>query len=224
MADESGEVARESEESHARWQQARTETLGRGGTPSLRVQSVTALAESALQPGVDASSESGAEAAVVRMAEVDTDRERRPSGARFGTLVHAILATVDLKASAESVRGVARNQGRLVDATDEEVTAAAVAVTAALTHPLLERAARSRDLRRETPVLLRGADGGLAEGVVDLAFREEEDGVAAWTVVDFKTDRDLSGQRARYEAQVRLYLDAVSAATGARAAGYLLLV
>ena len=224
VADESGEVARESEESHARWQQARTETLGRGGTPSLRVQSVTALAERALQPGVDASSESGADAAVVRMAEVDADRERRPSGARFGTLVHAILATVDLKASAESVRGVARNQGRLVDATDEEVTAAAVAVTAALAHPLLERAARSRDLRRETPVLLRGADGGLTEGVVDLAFREEEDGVAAWTVVDFKTDRDLSGQRARYEAQVRLYLDAVSAATGARAAGYLLLV
>ena len=72
--------------------------------------------------------------------------------------------------------------------------------------------------------MLRDADGGLAEGVVDLAFREEDGGVATWTVVDFKTDRDLTAQRARYEAQVRLYLDAVSTATGSQTTGYLLLV
>ena len=33
------------------------------------------------------------------------------------------------------------------------------------------------------------ADGVLAEGVVDLAFREGEE----WWVVDFKTDRQLEG-------------------------------
>ena len=224
VADESGAVAEESERSHTRWQEARAATLARGCTPSLRVQSVTALAERGSEPAAEEPATSRKAAAVVRVALTDADRDRRPGGARFGTLVHAILATVDLKSSAAVVRVVARTQGRLGDATTEEVSAAAEAVIAALAHPLLERAARSSNVRRETPILLREAEGGLAEGVVDLAFREEEGGVAVWTVVDFKTDRDLSAQQARYEAQVGLYLDAVSAATGARAEGYLLVV
>jgi ATP-dependent exoDNAse (exonuclease V) beta subunit len=242
VADESGAVAEESEVNHARWQEARADVLLRGGTPSLRVQSVTALAESQSEsrseselelglepaPGAGGLAASGAGASVIRVVVTGSENERkrdpRPGGARFGTLVHAILATVALQASAESVHSVARTQGRLVDATPEEVSAAAAAVVAALAHPLLERAARSRDVRRESPVLLRGADGSLTEGVIDLAFREEEGGVARWTVVDFKTDRDLSAQRARYEAQVRLYVDAVAAATGERAEGLLLVV
>ncbi len=109
---------------------------------------------------------------------------------------------------------------RLLGATPEEIAAAASAVSAALGHPLLLRAARSLALRRETPLLLRLPDGVLAEGVVDLAFREAD----GWTVVDFKTDREIEAQRASYEAQVRLYARAVSAATGEPARGALLVV
>jgi len=73
-------------------------------------------------------------------------------------------------------------------------------------------------LRRETPVWLRLEDGSLAEGVVDLAFREDGE----WTVVDFKTDRELEGSRGIYEDQVRLYARAVTAATGESACAVLL--
>jgi ATP-dependent exoDNAse (exonuclease V) beta subunit len=72
-------------------------------------------------------------------------------------------------------------------------------------------------------VLLRLADGRLAEGVVDLAFLEPGE-APAWTVVDFKTDRELSAHRAEYEAQVRLYAAAVAESTGASAQGILLVV
>jgi ATP-dependent exoDNAse (exonuclease V) beta subunit len=43
-------------------------------------------------------------------------------------------------------------------------------------------------------------------------------------VVDFKTDRELTGARAAYEAQVALYARAVSAATGEPARGVLLVL
>jgi len=71
-------------------------------------------------------------------------------------------------------------------------------------------------------VLLKLAEGGLAEGVVDLAFREEDAG--GWTVVDFKTDRELEPHLSEYAAQVRLYAEAVVRATGEPARGVLLMV
>jgi hypothetical protein len=43
----------------------------------------------------------------------------RPSGRRFGALVHA-LATVDLQPSSDEIAAVAEASGRLLDATDEE--------------------------------------------------------------------------------------------------------
>ena len=60
----------------------------------------------------------------------------------------------------------------------------------------------------------------MIEGIVDLAFLCEDDGNRYWTVVDFKTDRDLDIARTKYAAQLTLYADAISAATGvpARAA------
>lgn len=73
--------------------------------------------------------------------------------------------------------------------------------------------------------MLRLGDGKLAEGVLDLAFRDSQQGEgAAWTVVDFKTDRELAPRRAEYEAQVRLYVEAVTRATGEPARGVLLVI
>jgi hypothetical protein len=41
-----------------------------------------------------------------------------------------------------------------------------------------ERATRDAEVRRETPIILRRVDGALAEGIVDLAFREDNSGPA----------------------------------------------
>ena len=90
-----------------------------------------------------------------------------------------------------------------------------------LAHDLLARA-RSADergaCRRETPVTLTLDDGTLVEGIVDLAF--EEDGV--WTVVDYKTDRDIAtAGEEQYRRQLALYAAAIERATGAPAVGVL---
>lgn len=56
--------------------------------------------------------------------------------------------------------------------------------------------------------------------MVDLAFREDD----AWTVVDFKTDREFEGSSDRYIAQVNLYSKAVGAATGSPTRGVVLVL
>jgi len=100
-----------------------------------------------------------------------------------------------------------------------------VATEAALRHPVVRRAAGAgkAGLRRETPVLLALGDG-LAEGVLDLAFREADADFDGWTVVDFKTDREFSTASGHYLAQVRLYAQAVGAATKLSARGIILVV
>jgi ATP-dependent exoDNAse (exonuclease V) beta subunit len=227
-ADEGGTVAVAGEEAHRRWQAGRAEATQRASAPSVRVEAVTTLSRTgaAERAARDREGEAGAAALPpIEVETVDVDRSERPGGARFGALVHAILATVELAASEGEIAAAARAHGRLVGAVDPEVEAAAETANAALAHPLMRRAARcasSGALRREVPVLVRLEDGALAEGVVDLAFRETD--APTWTVVDFKTDRELAGGRARYEAQLRLYAAAVSRATGEPVRGVLLAV
>ena len=56
----------------------------------------------------------------------------------------------------------------------------------------------------------------LVEGIVDLAFEEH----GAWTVVDYKTDRELAAAgEDRYRRQVALYASAIAQATGAPCGG-----
>ncbi|HET7617025.1 MAG TPA: PD-(D/E)XK nuclease family protein, partial [Vicinamibacterales bacterium] len=141
----------------------------------------------------------------------------RPRGIRFGSLVHAALAIVPLDASEEVVRRTVEVQARLLDAPDDEMRAAIVVVNAVLQHDLMRRARASARVRRETPVAWRQPDGVLIEGVLDLAF-DEGDGT---TVVDFKTDHELSAGEARYRAQLQQYLNAVTRASGRPAAGVL---
>ena len=93
-----------------------------------------------------------------------------------------------------------------------------------LKHELLVRARRADArgaCRRETAVTLTLDDGTLVEGVVDLAF--EEDG--AWTVVDYKTDREIATDgEEQYHRQLAAYALAISRATGAPASGILVRV
>jgi ATP-dependent exoDNAse (exonuclease V) beta subunit len=158
-----------------------------------------------------------ADSQAVDIARTTVDRAMRPGGKRFGRLVHAVLAVIDLRAT--DIAPIATSQARLVGATAEELAAAIAAVRAALAHPLLVRAAAAAEVRREAPIVLATPEG-LVEGVLDLAFRDGD----AWTVVDFKTDAELADATARYAAQVRYYAAAITAATGRPATATLLIV
>jgi ATP-dependent exoDNAse (exonuclease V) beta subunit len=218
-ADEHGRVANAGIEAHERWQRQRTETRDRASSPSLRVEPVTSAI---------ASARAAAGRELVGVEQGRRGARSRPGGRRFGTLVHAILAGVPLDSDQETVGEYARIQGRLIGATEEEVNAAREAVTVALAHPLMRRAAAASELRREVPIQLRLPDGSLIEGVVDLAFREqvEQPGapVGTWTIVDFKTDQEIAVGREQYEAQVGLYVRAIAQATGSSSRGVLLLI
>ena len=92
------------------------------------------------------------------------------------------------------------------------------AALAVLAHPLIARARAADRCHRELPVLLPLADGRTLEGFVDLAFLQNGE----WTVVDFKTDVELTAGRARYERQVQWYCYGISTLTGLPANGVLL--
>ncbi len=210
-ADKDGKAAADGVKQHQAWKDAREGRLARGGVPELRVRTAT---EAAKEGGKVATPD-------VELLEVVDRREGRPHHKRFGTLVHAVLAEAPLGASPAVVAKIAESQARLVGAPEDEANAAAEAASAALAHPVMRRAAASKDCRREVFVSLTSADGELIEGVVDLAFEEG----GTWIVVDYKTDIELAASgRERYAAQVTTYVDAIARATGAPARGVLLRV
>lgn len=158
---------------------------------------------------------------VVESIEIDYSR---PHGKRFGTLVHAVLSVVPLDSDQVCIREIARLQGRVLGATDEEVAAALETVHGALRHPLMRRAAAAANkgqCRREVPIALKLADDVMVEGVVDLAFRDQSES-NLWTVVDYKTDFEVAGRLEEYRKQVGLYALAIAKATGTKTEAVLL--
>ena len=202
------------------WKTRRDHAIEHGSSPSLVVRTVTECAAAAVrgEAGARPPEELGTHAVTL----IDLPRDVvRPSGPRYGALVHAILATASLDADRDRVAEVATLQGRILSATDEEVASASEVVSLALGHSLMARAreaAAKGACRRETPVTATAPDGVLIEGVVDLAFREGD----AWTVVDFKTDRELADALDVYRRQVGLYADMVTQATGQPATAVLM--
>ena len=190
------------------WRERRDRTVFEAATPSLRVLTVTELAERLVADRVPAVTDVD-EPEVVELA----GDPNRPSGRRFGALVHAVLAVTPLDATVDQIGEFTGLEGRMLGATDAEMTAAGAVATAALAHPILDRARHADSAgacRREVPVTMQVADGTLVEGVVDLAFRDE----GVWVVVDFKTDRELEVALDDYRRQVRLYAQMVARATG----------
>jgi ATP-dependent exoDNAse (exonuclease V) beta subunit len=198
---------------YERWRQERADVIERAQKPSVHVQTATAWAAAAAEVGID---DEIAAASTIEIVEL-TGAQRRPRGPRFGTLVHAVLATVSLDAPADVTQAAAEMQGRMLLSTTEEIRAASAVASAVLAHELMARARRAAWLRRETPVTWLQDDGTMIEGVLDLAF--EEDGVTM--VVDFKTDHELAAGESRYRAQVQQYVSAVTRATGRPAKGIL---
>jgi ATP-dependent exoDNAse (exonuclease V) beta subunit len=205
-----------------RWRQARDDARASGAVPSLAVETVRAWVASDDRPR-SSSLPSASEVAVVDVlagGAPSTARDR-PGGAAFGALVHAILEQTPLDATRSTLDDVAAVAGRLIGASEADVKVAADTVARVLAHDLLVKARMASGrgaCRRETPVTCVMADGTLIEGVVDVAF--EENGV--WTVIDYKTDRDLARRGEElYRRQVALYASAIAQATGQRAIGVL---
>jgi ATP-dependent helicase/nuclease subunit A len=208
--DDRGVGARE----YSDWERRRDHILETASPPSLQITSVTRLVETEGRDIEGASS--------IAVVTIEGRDPQRPSGKRFGTLAHEVLARSPLAAPASEVRAMAESLGRLFGNTDEEIEAAAAAAAAALRHPLLERARNATILHRETPLVLREQNGRLVEGIPDLVFRDDAE--SAWTIVDFKTDLRPDIAEASHRRQVALYRLAVQEATGIPASGSLLYI
>lgn len=205
-----------------RWHLARDDARAAGAVPSLVVETVRewAASETAIQTADRGLQTSDS----VTVLNVSRDDHERPGGIAFGLLVHGLLARARFDAVRADLDDLAAIEARLLGSSEEDAAAAAAVVERLLTHEILVRA-RAADLRgacrRETPVTCRLPDGTLLEGVVDLAFEE----LGEWTVVDYKTDRELAASGAdRYRRQVALYASAIAQATGQPAHGVLVRV
>jgi ATP-dependent helicase/nuclease subunit A len=198
---------------YERWRRDRAAAIEHAEQPSLRVQTATAWAAAVAELGVDEEIAAAGSIEIIELAGA----AGRPRGPRFGTLVHAVLATVALDASPADVVATAETQGRILLATGDEIRAAAAIGIAVLGHDLMARARRATVMSRETPVTWLQKDGTMVEGVLDLAF--DEGGVTI--VVDFKTDHELAAGESRYRAQLQQYVGAVERATGKKARGIL---
>jgi len=188
------------------WRKRRDTAAATGAQGSMAVRTVT---ESAKIAGTDGQKPAPPAIDVIELARATN----RPSGPRFGTLVHAVLASVPLDGDLTVIRDLATVHGRIIGATAEEIAAAAEAVSNALAHALLNgarAAAKQNRCRREAPIAWRDPEGFLTEGVVDLAFEQHQ----RWIVVDFKTDEDLGENETVYRRQVGLYAAAIETATG----------
>jgi ATP-dependent exoDNAse (exonuclease V) beta subunit len=186
------------------WMATRQRAQETGARPTVRVRPVTQWA--ATRPDGERIGED------VELVEIGVGGPR-PKGPRFGTLVHAALATVALDANATQIAETVALHARILGAPPDEVAAATIAVGGALAHPLLARACeaeQSGKCRRETPVAIQDGDGTLLEGVLDLAWEDEQ----GWTVVDFKTDAELAGAVPRYRRQIALYASVIARTTG----------
>jgi ATP-dependent helicase/nuclease subunit A len=230
---------------YEKWRDGREQAIANGAIPSLLVQTATERAASdvapdrsarirrppdvdSVQPGLfdqEVAAPAGPAPGPERDVAVVTARGRaHHGGPRFGELVHAVLAAVPLDADRAAIDALADVHGRILSAPPGEVAAAVDTVQNVLAHDLLARAraaeARGR-CRRETPVTCMLPDGMLMEGIVDLAFED----AGAWTVVDYKTDREIAaGGEERYRRQVALYASAVAQATGTPCGSVLLVV
>ncbi|MBI4886584.1 MAG: UvrD-helicase domain-containing protein [Acidobacteria bacterium] len=213
VKDVSSQVLRQRLDAYEAWKRARQEAIGAGERPSIQVVTATDWARRAGQEGL--SGDAGipdADVTIERVAPIGP----RPGGARFGTLVHALLAGAPLTPDDAALLRLARAQGRILGATAEEVAAAHAVARRVLQHPLMaaaaEAAAEGR-CYRETAVTWRVSAQVIVEGNVDLAFVAGDEVI----VVDFKTDRELDGALDIYRRQVQVYAAAVGTALGRRA-------
>jgi ATP-dependent exoDNAse (exonuclease V) beta subunit len=112
-SDKDGSAAAASEENYGRWKLAWDEVLAQASRPSIAVRTVTSLAREQI------------ESRPIQIATAPRSVAKRPVGRRFGALVHSMLAAVDLNSTRADIDSAAALHGRLFNATQEEIDAAA---------------------------------------------------------------------------------------------------
>jgi ATP-dependent exoDNAse (exonuclease V) beta subunit len=198
------------------WRERRQQAITAGSHSSVVLRTVTQAAKIGKESAPDL------KLAPVGIIELPRPANR-PSGRRFGTLVHAVLASVPLDGDLNIIQRLATIHGRILGASQDEVDAACESVRVALAHGVFEdarRAAQQGRCRREVSIAWRDSDGSLIEGVIDLAFEQ----AGGWTVIDFKTDEEFRGDEPAYRRQVGMYAAAIKAANGASVAAFLMRV
>lgn len=206
------------------WKERREAVQAAGSAPSMIVTTPTQLKEQ-VTPDSRSTPDSPLPTPDILTEDASTQTPR-PSGKRFGTLVHALLASVPLSAKAKEVAELAALHAKLLGSSDDEQAAARVIVVAVLKHPRLAEARAAekagRPVWREAPISLRIADSGgapqIVDGQVDLAYETDQ----GWMVIDFKTDIEIATAQDAYVRQVALYVEAVTTATGKPATGLIL--
>jgi ATP-dependent exoDNAse (exonuclease V) beta subunit len=198
------------------WRERRQRAIAAGSHSSVALRTVTQAAKIC--------EESVPDLKLARVEIIELPRAaNRPSGRRFGTLVHAVLASVPLDGDLNIIRRLATIHGRILGAPQNEVDAASESVRVALAHGVFDdarRAAQQDRCRREVPIAWRDSEGVLIEGVIDLAFEQ----AGGWTVIDFKTDEEFRGDEPAYRRQVQMYAAAIKAGNGSPVAALLLRV
>jgi ATP-dependent exoDNAse (exonuclease V) beta subunit len=204
-----------------RWHLARDDARAAGAVPSTVARTVREWTAAATGDPAELLAAGAGEVAVVTLAASQDMAHERAGGTAFGILVHAVLAQAPFDASRSVLENVAAAEARVLGMSDQEASAAATLAQRVFAHDLLARARQAAArgaCRRETPVTLRLADGTVLEGIVDLAFEEN----GAWTIVDYKTDREIAATgEDRYRRQISLYASAIAEATGLPASGVL---
>jgi ATP-dependent exoDNAse (exonuclease V) beta subunit len=217
------------------WREQRRQAQATGSAASIKVSTATEITKDAAERNPPQRAQNAPRGprhepvASVLVEDAAQLSEPRPSGRRFGTLVHALLATLPLDAGGSDAAELAALYAKLFAAPDAERDAAA-AIGASLVKHARWRAARAaadagRPVWREAPVTMKvttapGDAPTIVDGQVDLAY-ETDDG---WVVVDFKTDIEIVSAQDAYKQQVALYAEAVAKATGRPATGVLLRV
>jgi ATP-dependent helicase/nuclease subunit A len=216
MKDVAPEIVESGLAAYNSWRERRQQALAVGSQSSVAVRTVTQAAKTAGEAAPDL------KLPPVEIVELPR-AAKRPSGRRFGALVHAVLASVQLDGNLSVIQRLATIHGRILGAPQEEISAASETVHAALAHPLINNArnaAQQGRCRREAPIAWRDTNGSLIEGVIDLAFEQP----AGWTVIDFKTDEEFRGSEGAYRRQVGMYASAIQAANGAQVSAILMRV
>ncbi len=144
------------------WRANKAEVVARGAVPSIDIKTVTEWAKAD-------DSGTAVNASLVTVDHVGGGGAR-PSGKRFGVLVHALLAAVPLDGDADQIADLAKLHARVLSAPDDERDEAARIVERVLGHRVLAAARRATGAcRREAPVSIV-LNGTLVDGQVDLAF------------------------------------------------------
>jgi ATP-dependent helicase/nuclease subunit A len=114
-------AAEASERSYAAWKSERESLLTKASEPSLFVRTITSHIRTA---GYATEASGQGDEPHVHIERLERADQKRPGGRRFGALVHALLASIDLKANADAIQAAAIVHGRMVGATEHEISAA----------------------------------------------------------------------------------------------------